>query len=185
MNEVLDPERGNLATPALAARLQVSLGEALPLSAARHPAKRCFAFPDGSALTFGEVNSRVNRLASALSARGVGKGDHPAGFGLDSHRYVEVVLAALKLGAVYVPLNYRLTRPEVNVLVGRSQPVALFHDARYGELLDGIDDQFASIRFRLVFDGTSAADSYEHFLTEGRDIEPPVVSADTDTIGLA
>jgi acyl-CoA synthetase (AMP-forming)/AMP-acid ligase II len=185
MNELLDPERGNLATPALAARLQVSLGEALPLSAARHPGKRCFAFADGSALTFGEVNSRVNRLTSALSARGVGKGDHLAVFGLDSHCYVEVVLAALKLGAVYVPLNYRLTRPEVNVLIGRCQPVALFHDARYGELLDGIDDQFASIRFRLVFDGTGPADSYEHFLTEGQDIEPPVVSADTDTIGLA
>jgi len=44
-------------------------------------------------------------------------------FSLDSHRYVEIVLAALKLGAVYVPLNYRLRRGEMRC---RSTPVARY-----------------------------------------------------------
>ncbi|MTD15953.1 AMP-binding protein [Nakamurella sp. YIM 132087] len=180
MTDFLDADRGHLATPALAARLQVSLGEALPLSARRHPDKRCFVFPDGSHLTFAEVNSRVNRLADALSAGGVGKGDRLAVFALDSHRYVEVVLAALKLGAVYVPLNYRLTRPEIEVLIGRSAPVMLFHDDRYSELLAGMAEQFPSLRTVVDFET-----DYEDLLGTGRDVEPPVVCTDTDTIGLA
>ena len=184
MDIFLDSARSYLATPTLAARLQVSLGEALPLSAARHPDKPCFVLADGSQLSFAEVNARVNRLASALAAYGIGKGDRIAVFALDSHRYLEVVMAALKLGAVYVPLNYRLTRPEIDVLVGRAEPVALFHDERYRELLDGIDDQFASITLRVAFDGDDAA-CYERFLAAGHDSEPPVVSVDSDTIGLA
>ncbi len=185
MDDFLDPQRGNLAASPLAARLQVSLGEALPLSAARHPDKPCFVFADDSSLSFAQVNARVNKLASALLARGVSKGDRIAVFGLDSHGYVEVVLASLKLGAVYVPLNYRLTRPEINVLIGRSGPVALFHDDRYSELLADIEKQFPSIRFRAVFDGHEPTTSYEKLLAEGQDVEPPVVCVDTDTIGLA
>ena len=185
MDSSPDPARAYLATPALAARLQVSLGEALPLSAARQPDKPCFVLADGSELTFAEVNGRVNKLASALAARGIGKGDRLAVFALDSHRYLEVVMAALKLGAVYVPLNYRLTRSEVDVLVGRAAPVALFHDDRYSGLLAGIDDEFASITLRVVFDGSDVATSYEQLLATGHDTEPAVVSVDTDTIGLA
>jgi acyl-CoA synthetase (AMP-forming)/AMP-acid ligase II len=83
MDDFLDPQRGNLATSALAARLQVSLGEALPLSVARHPDKPCFVFADDSSLSFAEVNARVNKLASALLARGVSKGDRLAVFGLE------------------------------------------------------------------------------------------------------
>jgi acyl-CoA synthetase (AMP-forming)/AMP-acid ligase II len=181
----LDPARAHVATPALAAQLRVSLGEALPLSAARHPDKPCFVLADGSELTFAVVNGRVNRLASALAARGIGKGDRIAVLALDSHRYLEVVMAALKLGAIYVPLNYRLTRPEVDVLIGRAAPVALFHDERYSGLLAGIDDQFASLTLKVVLDGDDAATSYERFLSTGHDTEPPVVSVDTDTIGLA
>jgi acyl-CoA synthetase (AMP-forming)/AMP-acid ligase II len=183
--DLLDVGRGHLATPALAARLQVSLGEALPLSASRNPDKACFVFEDGTRLSFSTVNTRVNKLVGALQAHGVQRGDKVAVFALDSNGYAEVVLAALKLGAIYVPLNYRLTRPEIDVLVGRSAPVAIFHDERYADLLDGIAEQFDSLRLRVVFDGTDPDTSYEKLLEQYVDVEPPVVSTDTDTIGLA
>lgn len=173
-------------TPSAGVRGGISLGEMLLLSAQRSPDKDCFLFPDGSAQSFAQTNQRVNRLVDALRAAGIGKGSRLAVFGLDSHRYVEVVLAALKLGAVYVPLNYRLTRSEVDVLLDRAQPVALFHDARYAQLMDGIAQRHPSLRLTITFDpADGAANGYEALLASGLDREPPVVSADSDTIGLA
>ena len=162
------------------AGLTISLGEALPLSAARYPDRAAFLFPDGSSHSFALTNSRVNKLVSALRAQGVGRGDRLAVFALDSHRYVELVLACLKLGAMYVPLNYRLQRSEVDVLLDRSKPVALFHDPRYADLLAGAGEQHASLRLVVQLDS-----AFDDLLETGTDVEPPVVSTDADLIGLA
>jgi acyl-CoA synthetase (AMP-forming)/AMP-acid ligase II len=164
----------------VADQLGISLGELLPLSARRHPDKPAFLFPDGGEQSFAETNSRVNRLVSALRAAGVGHGDRIAVLALDSHRYMEVVLAAAKTGAVFVPLNYRLTRPEVDVLLGRSAPVALFSDARYAGLLDGVSDAHPSLRLHVTLDA-----EFERLLETGADVEPPVVCTDADTFALA
>ncbi|MEU7818122.1 AMP-binding protein [Pseudonocardia sp. NPDC049154] len=164
----------------MTAPLAFSLGEALPLSAARHPDKAAFLFPDGTEHSFALTNSRVNKLVSALQAHGIGRGDRLAVLALDSHRYVEIVLACLKLGAVYMPLNYRLMRPEVDVFLERGQAVAMFHDARYADLLAGIADQHPSLR--LVIEMETAFDG---FVETGQDVEPPVVCQDRDLLGLA
>ena len=171
------------------APVEISLGEYLPLSAERHPDTASFLFPDGTSHTFAQTNTRVNRLVSALRQAGVGRGDRLAVFALDSHRYVEIVLAALKLGAVYVPLNYRLTRQEADVLLGRAGPVALFYDRRYARLLAGADAAHPSVRLFLALDAApgerDGESEYERFLATGADVEPPVVAGDPDTIGLA
>jgi acyl-CoA synthetase (AMP-forming)/AMP-acid ligase II len=171
----MTPSRGSVAD-----QLSITVGEWLPLSARRHPDKPAFLFPDGGALSFAELNSRVNRLVSALRGADVGHGDRIAVFALDSHRHMEVVLACAKTGAVFVPLNYRLTRPEVDVLLSRSEPVALFSDTRYAGLLDGVADAHPSLRLHLSLDA-----EFESFLATGADVEPPVVCTDADTFALA
>ncbi|GAA1746399.1 class I adenylate-forming enzyme family protein [Aeromicrobium alkaliterrae] len=167
----------------LAQRLQISLGESITMSARNAPDVASFVLDDGSSHTFAQTNARVNRLVSALRSAGVGPADRLAVFALDSHRYVEIVLAAAKLGAVYVPLNYRLTRQEVDVLVGRAEPVVLFHDDRYATLLEGIAEQHASLRHVVSLDGEG--DAYEDLLATGTEDEPLVVASDSDILGLA
>ena len=163
--------------------LAITLGEMLPLSARRTPDKPAFLFADGGSQTFAETDSRVNRLVSALGQAGVGRGDRVALLALDSHRYMEVVLACAKTGAVFVPLNYRLTRPEVDVLLRRSEPVALFSDARYAGLLDGVAAAHPSLRLTVTLDGADG--EYERLLATGDDVEPPVVCRDADPFALA
>ena len=166
--------------------MQVSLGESITLTARKYPDRASFLFADGSTHTFEQTNSRVNQLVSALTQAGVGRGDRIAVLALDSHCYVEIVLAATKLGAVYVPLNYRLRRSEVDVLVGRAEPAVLFHDARYAEMLAGVGEQHG---IRLVVQLDRSAEEpvapYEALLATGVDVEPPVVASDRDIIGLA
>lgn len=170
----------------MSARMQVSLGESITMTARNTPDAPSFLFPDGGSHTFAQTNARVNRLVSALRALGVGRGDRLAVFSLDSHRYVEIVLAALKLGAVYVPLNYRLRRGEIDTLVGRAAPVAFFYDVRYAELLAGLPDAHPTIRLFCAMNGPGDGDpEYETLLATGTEAEPPVVAGDNDVIGLA
>lgn len=53
--------------------------------------------------TFGEIDTRVTRLANALAQRGIGRGDRVAVLGLNSLEVVETWFATLRLGAVVVP----------------------------------------------------------------------------------
>eukprot|EP00890_Picochlorum_soloecismus_P000568 jgi/Picsp_1/1511/NSC_04989-R1_phenylalanine racemase len=73
-------------------------------AAARHPDKVCLVF-EGVDMTYGEVNSKANRLASLLISKGVGLGSV---VGIMLHRSFELVisiLAALKTGAGYLPCD--------------------------------------------------------------------------------
>lgn len=163
-----------------------TIGEWVLQSAERAPDRPALVEWGGSTFTFAELNARVNQLVHALAERGVGRGDRLAILARDSVGFVETVLAAMKLGATYVPLNYRLRPAEVDILLDRARPAVLFHDARYatevaglastpGLLVcyDGDDDQSAaSTRYGALLDGASTA-------------EPPVVADDADVLGLA
>src|ERR1700755_2691597 len=81
--------------------------------------------PDAPALaceedrrTFGELEERSDRLAAALAARGVGPGEHVAMLQYNGIEFVEAFLAIQKLGACAVPVNFRLSREEVDYVLG-------------------------------------------------------------------
>src|ERR1700712_712655 len=81
--------------------------------------------PDATALrflgrttTWGELDRRVTALAGALSRRGVAFGDRVLILMLNRAEFIETVLAANVLGAIAVPVNFRMTPPEIAFLVG-------------------------------------------------------------------
>jgi 3-oxocholest-4-en-26-oate---CoA ligase len=67
--------------------------------------------------TFGEVEERSNRLAHAFADRGIGPGDHVAVDLRNRPEYVETMLAAFKLRAVPVNVNYRYVADELRYLL--------------------------------------------------------------------
>ncbi|MGE2718987.1 acyl-CoA synthetase [Mycolicibacterium celeriflavum] len=75
-------------------------------------------------LTFGEFDRRTDQLAQALRASGVRKGDRVAGLMSNSCAFMETLFATGKLGAVFVPINFRLAAPEVSYLLVDSGAVA-------------------------------------------------------------
>ena len=68
---------------------------------------------DGTEYTYAELDARVNRFANALAARGVERGDRVALLAPNTHYFIETLFATNKLGAVFVPMNYRLTADEL------------------------------------------------------------------------
>jgi fatty-acyl-CoA synthase len=71
----------------------------------------------GHTTTWAELDSRVSALAAALSRRGVGFGDRVLILMLNRTEFVESFLAANRLGAIAVPVNFRMTPPEIAFLV--------------------------------------------------------------------
>ncbi|SDD94890.1 acyl-CoA synthetase [Rhodococcus tukisamuensis] len=84
----------------------------------------------GAALTFGELDRRTNALADAMRQRGVRKGDRVALITFNSPHMLEVLFAAAKLGAVTVPVNYRLSAPEMRYILQDSGACIVFHSAQ-------------------------------------------------------
>jgi fatty-acyl-CoA synthase len=105
MGSDLDRSR-RLTVPGLVAR-----------SARRDPAAPALAF-EGEVRSFGELEERSDRLAAALAARGVGRGDHVAMLQRNGIEFVEAFLGIQKLGACAVPVNFRLSAEEVAYILG-------------------------------------------------------------------
>ncbi|KAF0957008.1 class I adenylate-forming enzyme family protein [Rhodococcus sp. T7] len=161
-------------------------GDFLRLSAQRHPDRACFVLGNGRQWTFAEVNSRVNRLADAFAAHGIGRGDRVALFAVNGIGYAEVILACLKLGCTYVPLNNRLAAEETATLLQSADPVALFTDERYIEHLAPLLSHAPNLRLTALFGGEyDSFIPYERLVAEGRDVEPDVRVGDDEIVGLA
>jgi acyl-CoA synthetase (AMP-forming)/AMP-acid ligase II len=89
-------------------------------------------------LTFAAVDDRANRLAHALAAHGIGRGDHVAVYLYNSTEYIETMLAAFKLRAVPINVNYRYVEDELRYLLADADAKAVVFDPEFGPKLDAI-----------------------------------------------
>jgi fatty-acyl-CoA synthase len=80
-------------------------------------------------LDYRALHDRTGRCAALLAARGVRAGDRVALLLGNRSAYLEVVFAAARLGAIAVPLNARLTAPELSGLLADCTPSLLVHEA--------------------------------------------------------
>jgi long-chain acyl-CoA synthetase len=85
-------------------------------------------------LTYAELDARSNRLAQALRADGVGKDSRVAHLDRTSPEIVELLFATSKLGAVTVPLNWRLAPAELAAVVADAQPDVLIAGEAYADV---------------------------------------------------
>src|SRR3989337_1893454 len=109
---------------------------------------------EGESRTFAQLQERVNRLANALQALGIAKGDQVAVMALNSIPYVETYYACAKLGAVFVPLNYRGKKEELAYMVNNSETKAIFVGQRYLELTAAIRSQFETVQQFICYDAS-------------------------------
>jgi long-chain acyl-CoA synthetase len=89
-------------------------------------------------LSYRELDERSNRLAQALSAHGVGAGARVAYLDRSSPEVVELLFAASKLGAVLVPLNWRLAEPELRAVVADSGAPLLIAGSTFREIAERV-----------------------------------------------
>ena len=76
--------------------------------ALRSPNRRAITF-EGLTLTYAQLQDRIDRTATVLREGGIREGDRVGYLGLNHPAFLETMFAAARPGAIFVPLNFRLT----------------------------------------------------------------------------
>jgi 3-oxocholest-4-en-26-oate---CoA ligase len=106
-------------------------------------------------VTYAELDERANRLANHLAAAGVRPGDHVGVHSRNSIEMVESMLAAYKLRAVAINVNYRYTSAELRYVFDNSDLVALVHERRYAPLVAEVLPDVPRLRHVIYTDDGS------------------------------
>ncbi len=80
----------------------------------------------GQHIPFSQMAERSNRMANALQKLGVGAGDKVAMMGVNCAEFVETYFGVARLGAIFIPLNYRALQDELVYLLEHSEASVLF-----------------------------------------------------------
>src|SRR5262245_57052821 len=172
------------------APMQENIGLFLAKRAELTPRQQGFVQVEaGLRLTWAELNARANRIANALRALGVRPGERVALLLMNGPEMFESYTAVAKLGAIAVPLNWRLVPDELSVLLLDSGAVCLI-------FAEGFDVQAAELARRgaagshvkhWLRAGDDAAlpgfaRSYAGTQAEASDAEPPIGASGTDDL---
>ncbi len=107
-------------------------------------------------LTYAQVDERANRLAHAFAARGVGAGDHIGLYLYNGTEYLEAMIAAFKIRAVPVNVNYRYVEGELRYLLDNAEAKAVVLHRELAPRLAAVQPDLPALRAAIwVEDGSN------------------------------
>ena len=130
-----------------------------------------------------QLDDRVTRLANGLSNLGVSAGDRVAYIGLNSTDVIDMLYACIRLRAIYVPLNFRLTAQELSYIVGDASPTVLFFDTDFTAVVEAVAAQ-VTIGHIIATQGNGQASAYESLLAGATNSPLPhrLINGDTQAM---
>jgi acyl-CoA synthetase (AMP-forming)/AMP-acid ligase II len=133
-------------------------------------------------LTYAQLDARANRLAHYLQSLGIERNQHIGIYGFNSAHWIEAMLAAYKIRAVPINVNYRYVEDELFYLFDNADLVALVHDAQFAPRIANVLPKVPKLRHCIAIDDGSGQDClatrsvpYEQALAQGspgRDFPP-------------
>jgi fatty-acyl-CoA synthase len=112
--------------------------------AQRTPERAALHF-EGERWTFGQMQQEIERCAARLQALGVARGDRVAFLGLNQPMFFFSMFATLRLGAIFVPLNFRLTGPELAFMLNDCTAKLLIVDAQLRPVITAVRDELKTV----------------------------------------
>src|SRR5580704_12003283 len=116
--------------------------------------------------TWAELDRRVDAMAVALAARGIGKGDRVLVQSKNCNQMFESMFACFRLGAVWVPTNFRLTADEVAYLAKASDAAAMICGAEFPDHAAAAKQAAPSIRVTISVGAAPFGDDYDALVAE-------------------
>lgn len=147
---------------------KISYGAWFAMRAARSGNRIALTF-EGRDWTFAQLLDEVDRFAAALRDRGVRFGDRVAYTGENHPAFFIAMLASYRLGAIFVPINFRLSGGEMEYILNDSAAAAVVADQGRQEVVSSIRD---SIPARVFVGVEGAADDWESFELLVAETEP-------------
>src|SRR5438105_6504463 len=138
-------------------------------------------------LTYEEFFSGCDRWSSALQAMGVGQGDRVAYIAPNTHEQLESFYSVPQIGAVLVPINYRLTAEDFVYITSHSGARVLCVHPDYVEVVDRVRDQLPNVKHFVSLGSAGGRDGwteYERALGAAKSdfTRPEIVETDLLTI---
>lgn len=153
----------------------------------RHGAQR----PDAVALicgertvTFAELDARSNQAAQAFRAAGVGFGDRVAFVEKNGVEFFEVLCGLAKLGAIGVPVNWRLAAPEMAHVIADAGAAAVVVGHEFFGHLEAIVDQLEHVHTVVAIGEHDRWPSFDDWLAAQTDEDPYVATSSDDVAVL-
>ncbi|MBU1669594.1 MAG: long-chain fatty acid--CoA ligase [Actinobacteria bacterium] len=152
----------------------MNIGQWVTKRAMLHPDSTALISDDGRAYTYAELNAGVNRIANSLPGIGAGRGDRIATLFPNNPEFLMSWFAAAKTGTIMVPLNYRLTPPELVYILDDCGAVALAYTPEFAEQVNGIRGKVDSIKNFVCVGGPGEEGDidYDERIKSSRDSEP-------------
>jgi fatty-acyl-CoA synthase len=115
----------------------VNLSSLIRYHATRTPQRLAIVYKD-QRVTFAELLTRIEKTAGFLAARGIGPDDVVAVMMKNSIAFLEIAFAVSHLGAVFLPINFRLAADEVEYIIGNAEAKLVFADAEFATVVKNI-----------------------------------------------
>jgi acyl-CoA synthetase (AMP-forming)/AMP-acid ligase II len=134
--------------------------------------------------TFLALNRRCNKTANALLGLGVKPGDRVATLCKNGIEFVESYFALAKIGAVMVPVNWRLVANEANYILTDAGVTVLLFDTVFNELVGQVKDTNSAIEHYVSIGSSSPsyASDYDELADQAGDSEPAIGGGDDDLL---
>ena len=115
----------------------VNLSSFIRFHAMHTPNRTAIVFKD-QRITFAELLRRIEKTAGYLAAHGIGADDVVAVVMKNSAAFLELAFAVSHLGAVFLPINFRLAADEVGYITGNAEAKLVLADAEFAAAVDGV-----------------------------------------------
>ena len=113
--------------------------------ARRTPERKALRF-EGRDWTYAQMQQAIEDCAARLAALGIGKGEQVAFLGHNQPMFFFAMFASARLGAIFVPLNFRLTGPELAFMIEDCAARALIVDAQHRPVIEPQRGRFAALK---------------------------------------
>ncbi|AYH42698.1 AMP-binding protein [Azoarcus sp. DN11] len=111
-------------------------------------------------LTYAQWDERANRLGSGMLGLGLKRGDRVAVLAYNCVEWMEIYVALARAGLVAVPLNFRLTAPEIAYILGNCEAGALIAGTEFVDTVDTIGSELGAVQGRCVVLGDQAGSGW-------------------------
>ena len=149
--------------------------------AEQHPSNIAIIY-EGSETTYGDFAERVRRQAGLLRDSGVCVGDRVGFLGFNQPTFIETLFATISLGAIFVPLNFRLTGDELTFIIGDAGVHSLVVDSELAPVIQSVEDRLPCRYYFSVGDDVEGFTSLESAMASAPRLDDVVALAAHDTL---
>lgn len=148
----------------------VGLGRLLAQRVLLAPHNRAVTF-EGETWTYADLLDRADRCAASLRIGGVRPGDRVAYLGLNHPAFFVAMFGAARLGAIFVPLNFRLTGSELDFIINDAGVHTVIVDDAHTQVIDDIRPQLSCARYIGAESGRAGWEALDEVLASTSPLE--------------